>query len=80
MDQLENGRKAVRALTIFWRKVASCKKGLEVRRQKQIVGPAARAGQKPPREHIGLVDVGALFAVHFDVDEPPVHQRGDGGV
>ena len=41
VDQLENGWKAIRVPLIFWREIASGKKGLEVRRQKQIVWPSA---------------------------------------
>jgi len=29
------------------------------------------------RRHIDLIDVGALLAIHLDVDEQVVHHRGD---
>ena len=80
VDQLENGRKAIRVPLIFGWEIASGKKGVEVRRQKQIVWPSARVGQNLPREHIGLVEIGALFTIHLDADKPLIHQRGDGGI
>src|SRR5262245_64753021 len=80
MDQLENGWKAIRVVLIFGRKVASSKKGLEIRRQEQIVGPSARARQKLPSEHKDRVDIGPLFPINLDVDKPFIHQRGDSGI
>src|SRR4029078_2687259 len=76
----EDGREAVCLPLVLWKKVASGKEGLEVRREKQIVGRAAGAGQNLPRKNKGLVDIRALFPVHLDVDEPLIHQRGDRGI
>src|SRR5262249_57332477 len=80
VDELENGRKAVDALLVVWWEGAPVKKGFEVRRKKQIVRPAAGTRQHLAQEHERLMNVGSFFSVHFDVDEPLVHQSGDRGI
>jgi len=62
------------------REVTAGIKGLQVRCQKYIVGPAATPGQHLGSTHINLVEIGALFAVDLDIHEPLVHQFGDFGV
>src|SRR5262249_17244989 len=80
MDELENGWKAVGVPLVFWWEVAPGKKGLEVRRKKQIVRPATGTRQHLAREHERPIDVGSFFSVHFDVDEPLIHQSSDRGI
>src|SRR2546430_6004300 len=36
-----------------------------------------RSGHHLHGGHIDMIDVRPLFAVHLDVDEVPVHERGD---
>ncbi len=50
---------------------------LQIGGEKDIVGPTAVAGHKLPGQHVDTVEIWALFAVDFDIDEPLVHQLGD---
>ena len=48
-----------------------------VRRHEYRHRPAALPGERLYGRHVHRVDVWPFLAVHLDVDEPPVHQRGD---
>ena len=47
-----------------------------VRRQEHRQRPAALLAQRVQRGHVEVVDVGTFLAIHLDVDEQRVHQRG----
>ena len=69
------------AVTRGFRKIGAAEIRRLIGQQKHRQRPAAVA----LRQHgvcrlINLIEVGALFAVHFDVDEELVHERGDSGV
>ncbi len=42
--------------------------------------PTTPARQRLDGVHVNPVDVGSLFAIHFDVDEQLIHDRGRFGV
>ena len=61
--------------------ISPAEKGDAVRGKKHGQRPSAgSAGEEVMRGLIDAVQVGALFAVHFDVDEEFVHHLGDFGV
>ncbi len=68
--------------TVAWgrREVGASIERHTVGRQEQGHGPATAAGHGLHRVHVDRVQVGAFFAVHLDVDEMAVHQRGRVGV
>src|SRR3712207_8337295 len=49
----------------------------QVRREPDAHRPPAAVGQHLHGGHVKLVDVGALFAVDLDADEPLVHLRSE---
>ena len=61
-------------------KIGATPHGLAVGGEKHGQRPAALLAQKVKGRHVDLVDVGALFAIDFDVDEQVVHHRGGGVV
>ncbi len=72
--------KSRQAAPIFGGEIGAAIKGLQIRGEKDAQGPAAMAGERLDRVHIGLIQVGALFPVQFDVDEVLVHDGGDGRI
>src|SRR5437763_8184640 len=64
------------AVALVRRKISSSEEGFELRRQKNIEWPAARAGGRLDECHINLVHVRPLFTVHFDADEMLVEEPG----
>ena len=58
-------------------KVSSAPDRFGIGGEKHGQGPAAGFAQEVQCGHIDLVDVGALFAIDFDVDVERVHDRGD---
>lgn len=79
-DGAEDGGEAGAAVGVSGRKVGTGEERTEVRGEEDGHGPAAVAGEDLHGGHVELVDIGALFAVDFDVDEEVIHQFGDGGV
>ena len=78
---LEQLRKSRQVMARLLGKISPAEKGRAVGRQEHGERPAARALRDHlVRKLIDLVEVRTLFAVHLDVDEQPVHHRGDGGV
>ncbi len=67
-------------VTRHGREVGTPVKWMQFGSQKDRHRPAASARQDSDRLHVDSVQVGAFLAVHFDVDEILVHQRGDGVV
>ena len=58
-------------------KISAAKERGLVRRQKHGQRPAAVfPGQHVMRGLVNLIQIGPLFAVHLDIDEVRVHQRG----
>ena len=81
MQRFENRRKAGSTEGIVGgREIAPCEKRFQVRREEHIVGPTAVAGDDLRCQHVDAVDVRALLAIDLDIDEPFVHQLGDGRV
>ena len=62
------------------RKISAAPDRLAVGGEKHGQRPAALLAQMMQRRHVDLVDVGALLAIDFDVDEQLVHHRGGGGI
>ena len=54
-------------------KVSAAPERLSVRREEHRQRPAAVLTEVVQSRHVDLVDVGTLFAIHFDVDEQIVH-------
>jgi hypothetical protein len=74
IDGCENGGKSRSGRGIVaGREVASCIEWFQVRRKKQVVWPSAAVRHHLPRNYVNSVDVRALFAIDFHVDEPLVH-------
>ncbi len=59
-------------------KIGPAPKRLGGGREKHGQRPAALLAQHVQRRHVDLVDVGALFAIDFDVDEELVHHTRHG--
>ena len=76
-DLREHLRKARPAVVAARWKVRAAVKRFEIGRHKHIQGPAARASNGLDIGHVDLVDIWALFAVHFDRDEMGVQYRGN---
>ena len=66
------------AVAIVGREVGSAVKRLAVGKQENSHRPAAAAGHDLHGVHVDLVEIGTLFAIHFDADEVVVHQLRDG--
>jgi len=62
------------------REVGAGVEGFQVGGEEDGHGPSAGAGHGDGGLHVDGVEVGAFFAVHFDVDEVFVHEGGGGGV
>ena len=76
-QHVDEGRPAVaRGL----REISAAPDRLALRRQEHGQRPAALLAEMMQRRHVDLIDVGALLAVDFDVDEQLVHHRGGVGV
>ncbi len=61
-------------IAIVRRKIGAAEERLQVRREPHGHGPAAAAGGGLHERHVDAVDIGALFAVHFDA----TRNRGSG--
>ena len=72
-DFVEHGRKAGAAEPIVRRKVSPAIEGFEIGSQENRQRPSTRAGHDLYGVHVDLVDVRALFSIHFDGDEVLVH-------
>ncbi len=57
-------------------KVRSSEKGTPVGHQEHRHRPAAVSGHRLHGLHVDAIEVGALFAIDFDVDEVVVHEAG----
>ena len=57
-------------------KIGAAPERLAIRSEEHGERPAAVLAEMVQRRHVDLVDVGAFFAVHFDVDEEFVHHVG----
>ena len=71
---LQHTLKARHPVAVNGREIGAAVERLAVRREEDGHRPAAVLGQRLHRLHVDRVEVGALFAVHFDVDEQVVHQ------
>ncbi len=78
-QRFENAPEAVTAVLVLGREVGAGVEGLEVGGEEDRVGPSPLAGEDLGGGHVDLVEVGALLAVHLDVDEVAVHDLGDLG-
>ena len=76
-QHVDEGRPAVAR---GFREIRAAPDRLALRRQEHGQRPAALLAQMMQRRHVDLVDVGALLAVDFDVDEQLVHHRRGGVV
>ncbi len=77
-DAPQDVRKGRQVVPRHRRKVGPSVERFLIRRQKHGQGPAASAsGKDLGRLLVDLVEVRALFAIHFDVDEMPIHHPGD---
>ena len=74
---VEHVVEAAQALAIDGREVRAAEVRLAVGREEDGHRPAAVTADRHHRLHVDGVDVGPLLAVHLDVDEQLVHQRGD---
>ncbi len=68
------------AVLVIRRKIGSTKEWLQGGRQKNIHGPAAAPGGCFDEAHVLVVNVGSLFAVHLNGDEPAIDQLGNCGI
>jgi hypothetical protein len=59
-------------------KVGTTEEGLLVWGKKYSERPSAIAPEELDKELVDVIEVGAFFAVDFDVDKEVVHERGDG--
>ena len=71
---LQHALKARHPVAVNGREIGAAVERLAVRRQEDGHRPAAVLGERLHRLHIDRVEVGALLAVHLDVDEEVVHQ------
>ena len=62
------------------REIGTAPEGLGACREEHCERPAALLAERMQRAHIDRVHVGALLAIHLDVDEEVVHHRGGGVV
>src|ERR1017187_10103364 len=74
----EQGGEAGAAVAVIGREVGAPEEGLAVGGGEDGQGPAAGAGGGLDESHVDAVDVGTLFAIHFDGNEVAV--EGGGGV
>ena len=79
-DPREELPKTYVAVFVIRRKIGSTKEWLQVGRQKNIHGPAAAPGGCLDEAHVLVVNVGSLFAVHLNGDEPAIDQLGNCGI
>ena len=68
-------RKGRTAVARGRRKIRATPDRLAVRRKEHRQRPAALFAEMMQRRHVNLVDVGALLAIDFDVDEQLIHHR-----
>ena len=68
-------RKGRAAVARGRRKIRATPDRLAVRRKEHRQRPAALFAEMMQRRHVDLVDVGALLAIDFDVDEQLIHHR-----
>ena len=76
LDQAQHVLEAGPAEAGLEREVGATPEGLSLRREEHGKRPAPLLAHERERPLVDGVEVGALFAVHLDVDEEPVHQRG----
>ena len=76
----EDAGEAGHGAAVFRGEVGAAVEGFALGGEEDGHGPAALAGDGLYGLHVDAVDIGALFAVNFDVDEAAVHHAGDGGV
>ncbi len=70
--------KAWQTMARCFRKIRPAEEWLLIRSQKQGQRPAAGAlGEHVECRLIDLVEIGAFFAIHLDIDEMLVHHRGN---
>ena len=78
--RFEDGREARPPKRVVMRReITAGIKRLEVGCQEQVIRPAATLRHELSCQHVDAVDVGTLFPVHLDVDEPRVHEFGELG-
>ncbi len=75
VQHLLEGRHPVTGL--IW-VIGAAIEGATVRQEKDGHRPATAPGDRLDSLHVNIVNVGAFFAVHFDVDEQVVHHGGGG--
>ena len=76
LDQLQHLLEAGAAEARLEREVGAAPEGLGVGRQEHGERPAPLLAHQRERPLVDGVEVGALLAIHLDVDEEPVHQGG----
>ncbi len=76
-DGLQQPREGGHAVAVHRREVGAAVERHAVGREEHGHRPAAPAGHGLHGLHVDLVHVGPLLAIHLDVDEEPVHERGD---
>ena len=79
-DLLEDLQEAGAAEFALGRKVGAGVEGFEVGGEETVEGPPSLAGHGLNGGHVYFVNVGALFAIHFDADKVGVEEGGDGAV
>src|SRR6266852_5663371 len=79
-DARQEPPKTYVAVLVIRRKIGSTKEWLQGGRQKNIHGPAAAPGGCFDEAHVLVVNVGSLFAVHLNGDEPAIDQLGNCGI
>ena len=76
-NAFQERREAGTAVTIIRREIGAAEEGLQIRCEKNRHGPPATAGGGLDVGHIYAVDIGPLFAIHFDRHERTVDYFGD---
>ena len=77
MDVFQELQKTRTTVARVRRKISAAVERFQIRRQKNIHGPAAGAGRGLHEGHVNLVHVRPLLAVHLDADEVFVEIRAD---
>ncbi len=73
-DLLEQLQKARATVARVRRKIGAPEKRLQLRCQKDIHRPAARARRRLHERHVNFIHVRAFLAVHFDADKMVVEK------